>query len=119
REELPKVRGIILLTGELPAEADPEWVISLDDLRRRGVEHLDANPGCIDERIDSTRLEHLATLIYTSGTTGRPKGVRLPHRVWVFEAYAVDATSNTGDEKMLTIDDKQFLWLPLAHVMGK
>lgn len=119
REELPKVRGVILLDGEVPVWADPEWVISLADLRSRGAEYLGANSTCIDERIDSTRLEHLATLIYTSGTTGRPKGVRLPHRVWVFEAHAVDVTSNSGPDKLLTIDDKQFLWLPLAHVMGK
>ncbi|WP_313005632.1 AMP-dependent synthetase/ligase, partial [Corynebacterium variabile] len=53
------------------------------------------------------------------GTTGRPKGVRLPHRVWVFEAYTAEATAKSAGEDLLTIDDKQFLWLPLAHVMGK
>ncbi|MGO1949752.1 MAG: AMP-dependent synthetase/ligase [Mycobacteriaceae bacterium] len=119
RGELPKVTTVVLLTGTLPDWADREWVIGLDDLRARGIRHLEENPGIIDERIDATRLEHLATLIYTSGTTGRPKGVRLPHRVWVFEAHATDVTSNSGDRKLLTIDDKQFLWLPLAHVMGK
>lgn len=119
RDELPKVKHVVLLTGDRPDWVDREWVIGLDDLRARGTSHLSDNPDAIDERIDATRLEHLATLIYTSGTTGRPKGVRLPHRVWVFEAHSSDVTSNSREEKMLTIDDKQFLWLPLAHVMGK
>ncbi len=65
------------------------------------------------ERIDATRSDQLATLIYTSGTTGRPKGVRLPHSAWTYEGVAVDALD------ILTVDDLQFLWLPLAHSFGK
>jgi long-chain acyl-CoA synthetase len=52
-------------------------------------------------------------LIYTSGTTGRPKGVRLTHDCWTYEAAAVDAVG------ILTPEDLQYLWLPLAHVFGK
>ncbi|MGP5931451.1 AMP-dependent synthetase/ligase [Corynebacterium glyciniphilum] len=122
RDSIPGVQTVVLVSGEVPDEVEAStsgWVITLEELRRRGREHLDAHPSAVDDRIDATRLEHLSTLIYTSGTTGRPKGVRLPHRVWVFEAHASEVTSNSGPEKLLTIDDKQFLWLPLAHVMGK
>ncbi|MDN5682242.1 long-chain fatty acid--CoA ligase [Corynebacterium glyciniphilum] len=122
RDEIPGVQTVVLVSGDVPDAVEnsaPGWVITLEELRRRGREHLDAHPSAVDDRIDATRLEHLSTLIYTSGTTGRPKGVRLPHRVWVFEAHASEITSNSGPEKLLTIDDKQFLWLPLAHVMGK
>lgn len=123
RADLPDVQTVILLTGDVPgsvAGTDVSgWVISLDELRDRGRKHLESTPSAVDDRIDATTREHLATLIYTSGTTGRPKGVRLPHRVWVFEAFAVEATSKTGGNELLSIDDKQFLWLPLAHVMGK
>ncbi|MGN0097182.1 MAG: AMP-dependent synthetase/ligase [Corynebacterium sp.] len=122
RDEIPGVQTVVMVSGDVPDEVEssaPGWVITLEELRRRGREHLDAHPSAVDDRIDATRLEHLSTLIYTSGTTGRPKGVRLPHRVWVFEAHASEVTSNSGPEKLLTIDDKQFLWLPLAHVMGK
>ncbi|AHW63448.1 Acyl-CoA synthetase [Corynebacterium glyciniphilum AJ 3170] len=122
RDSIPGVQTVVLVSGEVPDEVETStsgWVITLEELRRRGREHLEAHPSAVDDRIDATRLEHLSTLIYTSGTTGRPKGVRLPHRVWVFEAHASEVTSNSGPEKLLTIDDKQFLWLPLAHVMGK
>jgi long-chain acyl-CoA synthetase len=117
---LPQLHHIILLTGGVPTGTDDTRVITLAELRGLGARLLADNPTAVDDRVDATRLEHLATLIYTSGTTGRPKGVRLPHRVWVFEAATVDATSDAaGGEPLLTIDDKQYLWLPLAHVMGK
>lgn len=119
RAHLPKVSRLVLLTGQRPADADPDWILTFAELRDRGRCLLADEPGVIDDRVDATALEHLATLIYTSGTTGRPKGVRLPHRVWVFEAFAAEASANASGETLLSIDDKQFLWLPLAHVMGK
>ena len=120
RRELPKVHTVVVLDDTVPEDADPGWVISMDDLRRRGRERLSSHPGEIDSRIDDTDLDDLATLIYTSGTTGRPKGVLLPYRVLVFEVLAMDGTMRrTSPEDVLTIDDKQFLWLPLSHVMGK
>ncbi|WP_291479401.1 long-chain fatty acid--CoA ligase [Corynebacterium sp.] len=120
RGDLPKVNTVVVLDNDVPADADGDWVISMDELRRRGSARLDSHPGEIDGRIDDTDLDDLATLIYTSGTTGRPKGVLLPHRVLVFEILAMDDTMRrTSPDDMLTIDDKQFLWLPLSHVMGK
>lgn len=119
RDQLPKVEHVVLMTGRIPEGTDTSWVLTMLDLRHRGVLALRENPAMVDERVDATTMEHLATLIYTSGTTGRPKGVRLPHRVWVFEAYTAEATAKSAGEDLLTIDDKQFLWLPLAHVMGK
>ena len=56
----------------------------------------------------------MATLIYTSGTTGRPKGVELTHDNWLFEAGTIAASLG-----ILSPSDRQFLWLPLAHVFGK
>ncbi|MGP9722613.1 AMP-dependent synthetase/ligase [Corynebacterium sp. AOP40-9SA-29] len=124
RAELPKIRTVILLEGEvptdLPDDVSPSWVITMDELRARGRDRLATNPGEIDERIDSSDLNSLATLIYTSGTTGRPKGVLLPHRVLIFEVLSMAGTlERTSPGTNLTMDDKQFLWLPLSHVMGK
>jgi long-chain acyl-CoA synthetase len=93
--------------------ADGDWVISLADLEQLGATHLARVPSVVDERIAAIEPQHLATLIYTSGTTGRPKGVRLSHDCWTYEAAAVDAVG------ILTQDDLQYLWLPLAHVFGK
>ncbi|NED85399.1 long-chain fatty acid--CoA ligase [Streptomyces sp. SID11233] len=116
RAELPELAHVVVIDAEGagPAEGDPEgWVLTLADLEARGTEHLAKNPAAITERVDAITAEQLATLIYTSGTTGRPKGVRLPHDNW---SYMAKATVSTG---LITKDDVQYLWLPLAHVFGK
>ncbi|MEU1366422.1 long-chain fatty acid--CoA ligase [Streptomyces sp. NPDC005803] len=116
RDELPHLAHVVVIDAEGagPAEGDPEgWVLSLADLEALGAQHLAENPEAIRARVDAITPEQLATLIYTSGTTGRPKGVRLPHDNW---SYMAKATVSTG---LITKDDVQYLWLPLAHVFGK
>ncbi|MFE2496241.1 AMP-dependent synthetase/ligase [Streptomyces scopuliridis] len=116
RAELPHLSHVVVINGAdaLPAEGDPEgWVVSLADLEARGTEYLVTHPEAVKERVAAITATQLATLIYTSGTTGRPKGVRLPHDNW---SYMAKATSATG---LITKDDVQYLWLPLAHVFGK
>jgi long-chain acyl-CoA synthetase len=110
RAQVPAVRKVVVF--DAVADSD-DWTLTLDDLRTLGREYLEGDPGAIDARIDKIQSDQLATIIYTSGTTGRPKGVRLPHSAWTYEAAAVDATG------ILSGDDLQYLWLPLAHVFGK
>jgi long-chain acyl-CoA synthetase len=110
RSEIPGVRQVIALTG---SASDDGWVITTDELARRGREWLAATPDLVDSRIDQLGPENLAVVIYTSGTTGRPKGVRLVHDSVVYEGAVIDAIGT------LTKDDLQFLWLPLSHVFGK
>ena len=109
RASLPEVSQVVIIDGE----GDGDWVITLSELEERGQARLEAEPELINERIDQLTPDHLATIIYTSGTTGRPKGVRLPHSAWTYEAAAVDAIG------ILDSDDLQYLWLPLAHVFAK
>jgi len=109
RDKLPDVQKVVLLDGE----GDGDWVISLADLERLGAEHLERNPDAITQVIDKVTHDHLATLMYTSGTTGRPKGVRLTHGNWTYEAVAIDHL------QILNEDDVQYLWLPLSHSLGK
>ncbi|PVC96365.1 long-chain fatty acid--CoA ligase [Streptomyces sp. CS090A] len=116
RTELPDLAHVVVIdpAGVEPAEGDPEgWIISLDDLEARGNELLAKTPDAVTERVAAITADQLATLIYTSGTTGRPKGVRLPHDNW---SYMAKATVATG---LITAEDVQYLWLPLAHVFGK
>ncbi|MFD8685326.1 AMP-dependent synthetase/ligase [Streptomyces sp. NPDC059651] len=116
RAELPNLAHVVVIDAEGagPAEGDPEgWLLTLADLEALGTEHLAKNPAAITERVDAITPEQLATLIYTSGTTGRPKGVRLPHDNWSYMAKAILATG------LISKDDVQYLWLPLAHVFGK
>ena len=109
RADIPAVTRIVTFDGS----GDGDWVITLAELEQLGAELLATNPSAVDERIDALTPERLATIIYTSGTTGRPKGVRLTHDAWTYEAAAVDAID------ILHPDDLQYLWLPLAHVFGK
>ncbi|HET9211340.1 MAG TPA: long-chain fatty acid--CoA ligase [Thermoanaerobaculia bacterium] len=111
RDQLPNVVQLVQIDGE-PRVADG-WTITLAELERRGEEWNAANPGRLDEAAASVSPEDLATLIYTSGTTGRPKGVMLTHDNWLAEAEAVDKMNVLGAE------DKQLLFLPLAHSFAK
>ncbi len=119
RQALPALTKVVVFeaggagTDDFANEARDDWVMTLADLESLGAEHLTADPDAVDQRVDATRSDHLATLIYTSGTTGRPKGVRLPHSAWTYEGAGVQALD------ILTVDDLQFLWLPLAHSFGK
>ena len=109
RSQIPHVTRVVTFDGT----PDGDWVISLSDLEDFGAELLATSSGAVDERIDALTPERLATIIYTSGTTGRPKGVRLTHDAWTYEASSVAAIG------ILNHDDLQYLWLPLAHVFGK
>ncbi|UYQ62072.1 AMP-dependent synthetase/ligase [Streptomyces peucetius] len=116
RAELTELRHVVVIdsAGVEPDAEDPEgWLLTLADLEARGAKHLAKNPDAVKERVAAITADQLATLIYTSGTTGRPKGVRLPHDNWSYMAKAIAATG------LVTKDDVQYLWLPLAHVFGK
>jgi len=109
RAEMPALAKVVTFDGS----TDGEWVISLGDLLSLGDELLKQSPDIVEERVAGIGTDDLATLIYTSGTTGRPKGVRLRHSGWTYEGAAVDALD------ILSIDDLQYLWLPMAHSFGK
>ncbi len=109
KSELPHVKKVITFAGT----TDGDWVINLDDLGELGDGYLAEHPDVIKETADKIPGSQLATLIYTSGTTGRPKGVRLRHSSWVYEGGAIQA------QGILSEDDLQFLWLPMAHSFGK
>ncbi|MFJ9818236.1 AMP-dependent synthetase/ligase [Streptomyces sp. NPDC101151] len=111
RPELPALTKVVVID---PAGVESgDWVITLAELEQRGAAYLEQHPELIKERVGAITRDQLATLIYTSGTTGRPKGVRLPHDNWAYMAKAIAATG------LVTMDDVQYLWLPLAHVFGK
>ncbi|ALC23268.1 AMP-dependent synthetase/ligase [Streptomyces pristinaespiralis] len=116
RTELPELKHVVVIdpAGVEPDGSEPEgWVLTLADLEARGAKYLAKNPDAVKDRVAAITADQLATLIYTSGTTGRPKGVRLPHDNWSYMAKAIAATG------LVTKDDVQYLWLPLAHVFGK
>ncbi|MFF3329648.1 AMP-dependent synthetase/ligase [Streptomyces sp. NPDC002888] len=111
RAELPDLTHVVVIDSAGVETAD--WILTLDELEKRGAARLEKDPELIKERVGAITSEQLATLIYTSGTTGRPKGVRLPHDNWSYMAKAIAATG------LISGEDVQYLWLPLAHVFGK
>ncbi|MGW0417531.1 AMP-dependent synthetase/ligase [Streptomyces sp. NPDC003015] len=111
KAELPDLTHVVVID---PAGVETsDWVLTLAELEARGAARLEKDPDLIKERVGAITKDQLATLIYTSGTTGRPKGVRLPHDNWAYMAKAIAATG------LISGEDVQYLWLPLAHVFGK
>ncbi|MGW0943366.1 AMP-dependent synthetase/ligase [Streptomyces sp. NPDC002623] len=112
RAELPALTHVVVI-DPAGVETGEDWILTLDELEKRGAARLAQEPGLIKDRVAAITSDQLATLIYTSGTTGRPKGVRLPHDNWSYMAKAIAATG------LISAEDVQYLWLPLAHVFGK
>ncbi len=110
RAELPRLRGVISFCAPLPGD---EATIPLAALEARGRTWHAAHPTKLDEVRRAIRPDQLSTLIYTSGTTGIPKGVELTQDAWVYEAEAIDKLD------IVNAADKQYLFLPLAHVFAR
>lgn len=67
----------------------------------------------IEKRAQLALENHVATIIYTSGTTGEPKGACLTHDNLIYEAQAIEKIG------LLSSQDTQLIFLPLAHVFAK
>jgi long-chain acyl-CoA synthetase len=112
RDRLPELKRVVVFDPSAPPDPDG-WVVSLAVFERDGTAYAAENPSSLGERSKSVQPDSLATLIYTSGTTGDPKGVMLTHDAWVYEAEALDALG------VVSPADRQYLFLPLAHVFAK
>ena len=108
-DRTPDLRTVVLMEGS--GEGDRE--LTLAGLAERGRSLLAEDPTVVVKAIEAIGPEHLATLIYTSGTTGRPKGVRLVHDNWTYEAAAIEKL------EILRPDDLQYMWLPMSHSFSK
>ena len=123
RDKLFTVAHIIQLTGEpqigltpppvAGAAAPSRFVQSLVELRAAGRQWGVAHPGELDAHAETVAPESMFTIIYTSGTTGIPKGVVLTH-----DNLVAGACSAIRAMQIETID-VQYLFLPLAHVLGR
>ncbi len=110
RDQIPDVQRVVVLDGHPTSDG---WVQTLAMLEADGREHARTHPSAVHDAGDSLTPDSLATLIYTSGTTGEPKGVMLSHDAWVYEAEAMDRLG------AISPADRQYLFLPLAHVFAK
>jgi long-chain acyl-CoA synthetase len=111
RDRLPGLRRIVVFDMEgLHTLRDPQ-VMSLDDLRQIGREHLGAHADAMEARMRAIEPQHLAILIYTSGTTGKPKGVMHSHHTLVTEMRGIQTLWSPATE-----DDERMCFLPLCHI---
>jgi long-chain acyl-CoA synthetase len=108
-DEIPALEKIIVIEGL----GDGDRVMAWAELESLGAQTLAADPAVVQRTVAAIKPESLSTLIYTSGTTGRPKGVMLPQSNWTFQGASMQALG------VVTPEDVQFLWLPLAHSFGK
>lgn len=110
RDRIPDVAHVYVIDG---TPSEDGWIVTLATLATQGDAFAEDHPDAYDEASGSIAPDRLATLIYTSGTTGTPKGVMISHDSWIFESEAIDKMG------FITPADKQFLFLPLAHVFAK
>jgi long-chain acyl-CoA synthetase len=127
RDKLFTVTCIIQLVGDAPAglatpppvggnggaAPQPRFVQSMADVRAAGRQWGVAHPGELDTHGETVAPESLFTIIYTSGTTGIPKGVVLTH-----QNMTTGVCSAIRQMKIFG-DDVQYIFLPLAHVLGR
>jgi long-chain acyl-CoA synthetase len=98
---------------EIGRDGAHEETRSLAELRQAGAAWIAAFPGELERRADAVGPSDCFTIIYTSGTTGQPKGVVLSHANLVASCESAVRAFN------LRPDDVQYLFLPLAHVLGR
>lgn len=110
RDQLPKLRKIVVFDMEGLNDLDDPGVISFDELRRLGRDYNVRQPDEIMHRVKQVKPEDLAILVYTSGTTGKPKGAMHSHRglVYTVRGYNTLIAQTEQDERMA--------FLPLCHI---
>jgi len=112
--KLPGVKKVVVMSGEVSPEGKASgWEMSWDDLLELGEAHWAAHEAEVKARAAALKPSDLLTLIYTSGTTGRPKGTMLTHDNMLYEAEAARKVN------LISPDDVQYLFLPMAHVFAK
>jgi long-chain acyl-CoA synthetase len=113
RDHLFTVTGLVQIAGTPAPSNAATFVQSLADLRTEGRSWLGTHAAELEAHGGTVGPESTFTIIYTSGTTGIPKGVVLTHD-------HLTAGICSAVRGMQIVDDEvQYLFLPLAHVLGR
>ncbi|WP_025032298.1 AMP-dependent synthetase/ligase [Bradyrhizobium sp. DOA9] len=110
RARCPSLQRIIVFDMEGLSGFSDDMVMSLDELRALGRNHMVGREALWQEMIDSRAAADLAILVYTSGTTGPPKGAMHANR------SVTHQMRHANDFIPAREDEDRLVFLPLCHV---
>ncbi|MDY7108755.1 MAG: AMP-binding protein, partial [Planctomycetota bacterium] len=92
------------------AGKEPEGVIALEEIARRGAERLADGPGLREELLSRATAHDAAVLLHSSGSTGRPKGIPLKH------GHLLASVRNAARAGYFREGEVHMAYLPMAWV---
>ncbi|MET4215128.1 long-chain acyl-CoA synthetase [Bradyrhizobium sp. LB7.2] len=110
RARCPSLQKVIVFDMEGLSGFSDDMVMSLDEFRALGRNHMAGREALWQEMVDSRSASDLAVLVYTSGTTGPPKGAMHANR------SVTHQMRHANDFIPAREDDDRLIFLPLCHV---
>jgi long-chain acyl-CoA synthetase len=110
RARCPSLQKIIVFDMEGLSGFFDDMVMSLDEFRALGRNHMAGREALWQEMIDSRSASDLAVLVYTSGTTGPPKGAMHANR------SVTHQMRHANDFIPARENEDRLIFLPLCHV---
>lgn len=110
RDDLPKLRRIIVIETKGIRDYPPDQVISFEALEALGANCEVDHAALVNGIIDRQQLSQIGLIIYTSGSTGKPKGAMLSYKN--IRAQAIACTNRLDLDQSASV----LSYLPLCHV---